>query len=133
MIPAVAVFSHDLVAQRVHELGPDKEKRKAFASDAAGAASAVAASGLLQAVLLWSGRGGEDTRFIAAVGDWLASDNNPRQLWRGRQAGDRLVDWLLGRDPGEYLVATGTAIELLVYVKRFANLAKLDPAWPVAV
>ncbi|MGH8931187.1 MAG: type III-B CRISPR module-associated protein Cmr5 [Egibacteraceae bacterium] len=127
MIGPVAVFARDEARQRVVELGSDQDKRKQLASAVAGAASAVASFGLLQASLYWLARRDDDSTWLhdKVVAGWLGHETNPRR----QQITTVLPDFLVEQAAPVYRVLSNDALELLSYLKRFTKLAANRPEW----
>lgn len=124
MIAPVASFARERVVRWVSAEQVDRDD---LSSQLAGAASAVAAWGLLQAVVFWEGSGrDEHRRLLAALKDWMVDERNLRQ----RPVTGTLDGFLLDLTHADYRQLTGEAIELFVFLKRFARVAKSDATWP---
>lgn len=124
MIAPVATFARERVAGWVHDDGVPRDE---LSSQTASAASSVAAWGLLQAVLYWQGSGrDEHQRLLEALRGWLTDPRNVRR----REIHGTLEAYLLDRSFAEYRQLSRETLELFVYLKRFARVAKADAAWP---
>ncbi|MGH8908448.1 MAG: type III-B CRISPR module-associated protein Cmr5 [Egibacteraceae bacterium] len=128
MISPAAVFARDAARQKVATFGPDMHKRQELASAVAGAASAVASFGLLQASLFWLSRSEQDTvsKWLhQVVADWLGHEANPRR----QEITTILPDFLVEQDTPVYRLLSNDALELLSYLKRFTKLAANRVEW----
>jgi CRISPR-associated protein (Cas_Cmr5) len=128
MISPAAVFARDAARQKVAMFGQDTDKRRELASAVAGAASAVASFGLLQASLFWLSRSEHDTVSTwlhQVVADWLGHETNPRR----QEITTILPDFLVEQETPVYRLLSNDALELLSYLKRFTKLAANRVEW----